>query len=549
MPERPSHTSPKKSGDDALLKSAVLGVGAAGNSVLERLALERAWDVHLLSLQTDARLLARSMAGEKLNLGTQLLHGVGAGGDPELGREAALQSLAEIDRALEGFDLVLLCGGLGGGTAGGAMPVIARQARKSAALVVVVACMPFSFEGLRRQQQAREALEQLEEHADAIILFDNDRMAELVLPKDGIHKAFSQADALMSQCLRSVAGLLGTQGLVKLGIDDIIAALRCAQHGRCLFALGEARGQNRGSDAVKRALKSPLMDQGRLLHQTRNLLVHVCGGESLTLAEVDAIMKLVARHVPDDTRTSVGVTVQPAMGDAVTVMMLSALGLEQFQRHSAPQPQVQAAVVNQDDAAQASEADEAAATSKRSNKMQTPPPPRPDPLDELMGNLFTQSFGPESAPQQQASAPQPAAASPEPTLLDLLANQIEQTQAPEQVLPREETQAAEAPPAETALEQQQEAPAIRPRRPTLEEFLGTAQVDSPQLPRTQPIQETAVASAAPEPTAEMPPQPRAAPEPAATTVAMAVEPAPAEVEDEGMQLPSWLRNARLLGRR
>jgi cell division protein FtsZ len=200
--------------------------------------------------------------------------------------------------------------------------------------------MPFTFEGKRRIQQAEQSLSQLQKRADALILFENNRMGELTLPKDGIQKAFTQADQLIAQSLRAVSTILTTPGLVKLGLDDLTAALSTS-NGRCLFGFGEARGQNRGTEALKRALKSPLIDQGRLLHQTKTLLVHIAGGESLTLLEVDAVMKQLGKNVPDQTHILFGVAVDAKLGDSVCVTLLSSLGLAQLNTLAAAAPPVE----------------------------------------------------------------------------------------------------------------------------------------------------------------------------------------------------------------
>jgi cell division protein FtsZ len=172
------------------------------------------------------------------------MRGVGAGGDPDLGREAALFSRDVIRQNLAGHQIIFICAGLGGGTGSGAAPVITEIAKSTGALVLVVATMPFSFEGRRRITQAEEALELLQKRADALILFENNRMGELILPKDGIQKAFGAADQLISQSLRAVSTMISTPGLVKLGLDDLTSALS-SSNGRCLFGFGEAKGQNR----------------------------------------------------------------------------------------------------------------------------------------------------------------------------------------------------------------------------------------------------------------------------------------------------------------
>ena len=321
------------------LKTCIVGIGGAGANVLDRITLDRTVDATLVALHTDIRVLSHSMAPVKIQLGVELMRGVGAGGDPDLGREAAMYSREQIRQAIEGHDIVFICTGLGGGTGSGAAPVVADIAKNTGALVFLTATMPFSFEGKRRLAQAEDALEQLQKRTDALILFENNRMGELILPKDGIQKAFIQADQLIAQSLRAVSTIVTTPGLVKLGLDDLTSALS-SSNGRCLFGFGEARGQNRGSEALKRALKSPLIDQGRLLHQTKTLLVHIAGGDSLTLLEVDAVMRQLGKNVPDQTHILFGVAVDAKLGDSVSVTLISSLGLNQLNTIAAAAPPV-----------------------------------------------------------------------------------------------------------------------------------------------------------------------------------------------------------------
>lgn len=324
--DRTKQTNPAEKAD---LKICVAGVGGAGSNVLDRITLDRSVDADLVCFHTDVRVLNHGMAPSKVQLGGDLMKGVGAGGDPDLGREAALFSKEQIRQTLQGHEIVFICVGLGGGTGSGAAPVVAEIAKSSGALVVVLATMPFSFEGRRRHNQAEEALELLQKRADALILFDNNRMGELVLPKEGIQKAFTLADQTLAQCARAVAVMVATPGLVKLGLDDLVSALN-ASNGRCLFGFGESKGQNRGTDALKKALKSPLIDSGRLLQETKNLLVHIVGGESLTLSEVDGIMKQLGRSVPEETQILFGLAVDPKLGESISVTLISSLGLERL---------------------------------------------------------------------------------------------------------------------------------------------------------------------------------------------------------------------------
>ena len=336
MVEYDRHSQRDDSGKPAL-RTCIVGIGGAGVNVLDRITLDRTVEAKLVCMHTDVRVLSHAMAPIKVQLGADLVRGAGAGGDPDLGREAAMFSREEIRHEVEGHDIVFVCTGLGGGTGSGAAPVIAEIAKSTGALVIVAAAMPFSFEGRRRNAQAAAALDQLQKRADALVLFENNRMGELILPKDGIQKAFLQADQLIAQSLRAICTIVTLPGLVKLGLDDLTAALSTS-NGRCLFGFGEARGQNRGAEALKRALKSPLIDQGRLLHQTRTLLVHIAGGESLTLVEVDAVMKQLGRHVPDQTHILFGVAVDAKLEDSLAVTLISSLGLEQLNSVAAAAP-------------------------------------------------------------------------------------------------------------------------------------------------------------------------------------------------------------------
>ena len=385
------------------LRTCIVGIGGAGSNVLDRITLDRTVDAQLVCMHTDIRVLGHAMAPTKIQLGAELMRGVGAGGDPDLGREAAMYSRDEIRQAIEGHDIVFICAGLGGGTGSGAAPVVAEIAKSTNSLVYITATMPFSFEGRRRLNQAEEALQQLQKRADALILFENNRMGELTLPKDGIQKAFAQADQLIAQSLRAVSTIVSMPGLVKLGLDDLTSALSTS-NGRCLFGFGEARGQNRGTEALKRALKSPLIDQGRLLHQTKTLLVHIAGGETLTLMEVDAIMKQLGRHVPDHTHILFGVAVDAKLGETISVTLISSLGLAQLNTIAAAAPP--ANMLPLTDRPMPSMADAVAA----------PPAPAPAPKVRAPASRPTPpvAAAPAMSPAAPATSPSPVRAGPPP---------------------------------------------------------------------------------------------------------------------------------------
>ena len=317
LPERQEEPIPIK----------VVGVGSAGSNALDRVLLDGMDKNDLISINTDVQALASSVAARKVQLGRTSTRGLGTGGDPELGYQAAIESADEIRQALAGARMIFICAGLGGGTGSGAAPVVAQLARESGSLVIAFATLPFSFEGKRRAVQAEDALERLNEVANAVICFENDRMGDMVAPKAGIHQAFGVADMTISQSVRSIVNLIQRPGLIRIGFDDLFAALR-SQNGRCLFGFGESDSDNRAHDALTQALKNPLMDKGRMLSDASHVLVQVAGGPSMTLSEVEILMRELGRHVRDHTQMVFGTAVDGKMGNRLSVTIISSLASE-----------------------------------------------------------------------------------------------------------------------------------------------------------------------------------------------------------------------------
>ncbi|RYD47266.1 MAG: hypothetical protein EOP83_28290, partial [Verrucomicrobiaceae bacterium] len=253
-----------------------------------------------------------------------LTKGLGCGGDPELGQQAILEAESEIRAALKGRKIVFLCVGLGGGTGSGAAPIICRIAREEGAFVVVFATMPFSFEGRRRRDQADTALNELAVLSNALVTFDNTRMGDLVLAKQGIHEAFAAADRMISESIKAVIRLVIRPGLINVGLDDLMTALRTTR-SRCLFGSGIASGKDRAQKALRNALNSPLLDQGALLRDAESVLVHLCGGQDLTLYEIELLMQSLSKHVPDKAHVLFGAAVDPSMGESLSITMVSSL--------------------------------------------------------------------------------------------------------------------------------------------------------------------------------------------------------------------------------
>jgi cell division protein FtsZ len=317
LPERQEEPIPIK----------VVGVGSAGSNALDRVLLDGMDKNDLIAVNTDVQSLASSVAACKVQLGRECTRGLGTGGDPELGYQAAIESADEIRQSIAAARMIFICAGLGGGTGSGAAPIVAQLAREAGSLVIAFATLPFSFEGKRRAAQAQDALARLNEVANAVICFENDRMGDTVAPKAGIHQAFGVADMTISQSVRSIVNLIQRPGLIRIGFDDLFAALR-TQNGRCLFGFGESDSDNRAHDALAQALKNPLMDKGRMLGEAAHVLVQVAGGPGMTLSEVEILMRELGKHVRDHTQIVFGTAVDGKMGNRLAVTIISSLAAE-----------------------------------------------------------------------------------------------------------------------------------------------------------------------------------------------------------------------------
>lgn len=331
--------------DDQIIAIKVIAVGSAGSNALDRVVLDGMDKSDLIAANTDVQSLASSVAAVKVQLGRSITRGLGTGGDPELGYDAAQESADEIRQALGQARLIFVCTGLGGGTGSGAAPLIAQIGREMGSLVIAFATIPFTFEGKRRAAQAREALARLQDTTDAVVCFENDRMAEMVAPKAGIHQAFAIADMTISQSLRSIVNLIQRPGIMRIGFDDLLAALRGAG-GRCLFGYGESDSDNRAHQALAQALKNPLMDKGRMLADASRVLVQVTGGPGMTLAEVEILMRELNKHINEQTQLLFGTAVDGRMGDRLSVTLISSLAADEVEvaprkskAHTPPPPE------------------------------------------------------------------------------------------------------------------------------------------------------------------------------------------------------------------
>ena len=313
----------------------VLGIGGAGCNVVDRMAMDGLDGFSMMTLNTDARALMHGVVADRLQMGAKLTRGLGAGGDPDLGKAAALECTDAIRQALANNKTLFLCVGLGGGTGSGAAPEVARLARESGCLVISFVSLPFSFEGKRRVSQAQESLERLRRHSDAVIVFENDRMGEMALATEGVQTAFEAADRLIGQSIHSVAAIIGKPGLIRIGLDDLMSVLKPST-GFCQFGFGAGEGENRANEALERALRSPLLNRGKLLDNASAVLVHISGGDDMRLFEVQTLMRELARHVDANAQIFFGMAIEPEMKQTLSVTLFS----PQTDRQKSPAPAV-----------------------------------------------------------------------------------------------------------------------------------------------------------------------------------------------------------------
>ena len=309
---------------------AILGLGGAGSNVLQCFASSQSSGVQLFSMSLDER-IGRGCPAEFIQLGRNITHGMGSGGDPEVGRRAAMESETQIKEMLRGLRLLVLVVGLGGGTGSGVSPVLTRLAREAGVFLVTVAVMPFDFEGARRRSQAEAALRGIRESSHIVFCFENDYMEGLFASHGGAHAVFAEADRLLARATASVPMLASSPGLINLGLDELLAVLD-GENARCIFGLGVARGKNRAAEAIADALASPLMSYESAYQSAKRIIVHVSGGESLALHEIREVGDTLRRALSSqDVEIFLGAAVKPQLEGELRVMLIASIDAKEIQ--------------------------------------------------------------------------------------------------------------------------------------------------------------------------------------------------------------------------
>ncbi|MFT4295291.1 MAG: cell division protein FtsZ [Micropruina sp.] len=298
----------------------VVGVGGGGVNAVNRMIESGLRGVEFIAVNTDAQALLMSDADVKLDIGRDLTRGLGAGADPDKGRQAAEDHADEIEEVLKGADMVFVTAGEGGGTGTGGAPVVARIARSLGALTIGVVTRPFSFEGKRRATQADNGITGLREEVDTLIVIPNDKLLEMTDHQVAILDAFKQADQVLMQGVSGITDLITTPGLINLDFADVKAVMSNA--GSALMGIGSARGEDRARAAAEMAVSSPLLEAS--IDGAHGVLLSIAGGSDLGLFEVSAAANLIEEAAHEDANIIFGTVIDDALGDEVRVTVIAA---------------------------------------------------------------------------------------------------------------------------------------------------------------------------------------------------------------------------------
>ena len=307
-----------------LAKIKVVGIGGGGCNAVNRMIDSGLKGVDFIVANTDLQVLNDSLAPTKLQLGSDLTDGLGAGANPEIGKEAALESKEEIEESLKGADMVFVTCGMGGGTGTGASPIVAEIAQDLGALTVGIVTKPFSFEGKKRMEQAIAGLDELKKHVDTLIVIPNDRLRELIDKSTPMLEAFREVDNVLHRGVQSISDLIAITGLVNLDFADVKAIMK--DRGNALIGIGVGSGENRAVEAAKQAVSNPLLENS--INGATDAIINVTGGSSLTLFEVEEAAEVIRTAANTDINTIFGAVINENLTDEVIVTVV-ATGFEE----------------------------------------------------------------------------------------------------------------------------------------------------------------------------------------------------------------------------
>ena len=304
---------------DQLAKIKVIGIGGGGGNAINRMVESGVKGVEFIAANTDLQVLNSSKADVKIQIGPTLTDGLGAGGKPEIGREAAIESKKEIEDALAGADMIFITGGMGGGTGTGAAPVVAEIAQGLGALTVAIVTKPFSFEGKRRMENALGSIEQLRKHVDTLIVIPNDRLREIIDKTTPMLEAFKEVDNVLRRSVQCISDLIAVVGLVNLDFADVKAVMQ--DSGNATIGIGIGMGEERAIEAAKQAVSSPLLETP--ITGATDAIINITGGVNLTLFEAEQAAEVVRAAAGNDINTIFGSVINENLSDEVIVTVIA----------------------------------------------------------------------------------------------------------------------------------------------------------------------------------------------------------------------------------
>lgn len=304
---------------DQIAKIKVIGVGGGGCNAVNRMIESGVGGVDFIVANTDLQVLNVSNAETKLQIGKNITEGLGAGADPEVGRQAALESKSEIEEALAGADMIFVTCGLGGGTGTGAAPIVAEIAQDQGALTVAIVTKPFKFEGRKRMEQAEVGLEELKKHVDTIIVIPNDRLRDMIDRTTPIVEAFKEVDNVLRRGVQSISDLIAVSGLVNLDFADVKAVMQ--NRGNAIIGIGIGVGEDRAIEAAKQAVSSPLLET--TIDGATDAIINITGGNTLTLFEAEDAAEVVRNAANTDINTIFGAVINENLNDEVIVTVIA----------------------------------------------------------------------------------------------------------------------------------------------------------------------------------------------------------------------------------
>jgi cell division protein FtsZ len=305
---------------DQTAKIKVIGIGGGGGNAINTMIASGVSGVDFIVANTDAQALKANHAPMKVQLGGKLTKGLGAGANPEIGREAALEDRARIAELLEGADMVFIAAGLGGGTGTGAAPVIAEVARELGALTVGVVTRPFTHEGKQRNKKAECGVEALKESVDSLIMIPNDRLIGLAGKNMSILDAFKPADDVLRQAVQGISDLITTHGMINVDFADVKAAM--SERGMAMMGIGVGSGEKRAAEAAQQAISSPLLEDIDI-SGAKGVLVNITGSSSMTMEDFEEVSRIIHTKVHEDANIFIGLVINEELGDAIKVTAIA----------------------------------------------------------------------------------------------------------------------------------------------------------------------------------------------------------------------------------